>query len=1239
MALKRPLRWLLYLFAALVLLVGAGLAYVLNSGVQTSYALKALRQTDPQAKLDKVALGLSGGEISGLELTTGGYKVNLGQAQLQYSLSNLLFGNIKVIDRVTLTGLVVDASHPAPAAATPATAKKADSGPPNATLAALLIKQADFSGTVLLPNQRTIAANLTARDLGAGSTGHAEGQLGFKDSSANATVKDMSVQAKLDLTCDAKFVPQKIAFDAEFAATLAQQAQPTRLQASLNVAAPAGSAARKFTLTVGQPGAAASLLALDGNYADNGSLAGDFSLNCTRAQIEPFAFGAKLPDFSAHGAGQFASDPAAGSASLKGNLNAKASGLEVFQPQLRALGAVQVNADLDVAWASDALAAKQIHLTLAPDNGQAVATLDLLKPMTVAVKKHDGGASDFEITQGSGPGLAQLTLQQFPLAWVTPFLPANISVTGNSLSGQANLGTGNNGAILLQTNTPLNIGNLSVTQDNKPLLAGATLVVDASANYQAGDTVAVVRQILLATGNTTFAQFSANVTLHNATTAADKTASLSVTSGHLAVALDQLRLQPLAKEWGDSVPATPLLLDATFALQKAAGETGAYTVPAAEMRVAAPNAPGPAYAEVKLLQALTVPSASNTTTAAKAAGNTTPWPVFSGNLVSAKLNQLPLALLSALTGNLQVRGNTVSADVVVRGEGADAHGEGIYSVTSNAPFSVDRLVLRQGTEPMLNGVDITGLPSARISHEGLSEFSMTGLLCTMTTGNLVAGSVQYSHPPVATGAPATLPSVKFNFNGDLHRLMSQPAVRNALADAFKRPELRDNDNLGSGNATLSGQLSPDGAFSFNADLTDWHVTYPSRKVKSIKLANASGKYAPDGSNLQITVPITAEGVDGPTNCTLKFSLTGTDKTRAFDLSLLGDSLVVDDVLALNDAFRPIPPPAAPGAAPAAAAAAPANATAAAAPSTKPDAAPFWGDFPGTAKINLKHLFYSTYQADNLNAQAQAAATKVSLDNVSAQLMGAPLTFNGNLSFEKSNAKEPYDLAAKLDVKNFDSTRYFKARDPKGTPPVDGKFTMAASASGRGANLDDLLARVQFDSKLNSSSGTLHLLDRMDKNSLAGGGLNVASTVAGIASIITGPKAPKGLTQFNDLVALLQQVKYTDLTMAARRGPNLNIELTQLVVKNPEINLTGSGRITYRPGVPIPAQPLVVNLQLDGKGKVATLLGGVGLMRAPANASAYGAGPKFAVTGTLQQPNTDNLYSLLKQAAVGNLLGK
>jgi hypothetical protein len=199
--------------------------------------------------------------------------------------------------------------------------------------------------------------------------------------------------------------------------------------------------------------------------------------------------------------------------------------------------------------------------------------------------------------------------------------------------------------------------------------------------------------------------------------------------------------------------------------------------------------------------------------------------------------------------------------------------------------------------------------------------------------------------------------------------------------------------------------------------------------------------------------------------------------------------------------------------------------------------------------------------------------------------------------------------------------------------------MAASASGRGGNLDDLLARVQFDSKLSSNGGTLHLLDRMDKNSLAGGGLNAASTIAGIASIITGPKAPNGLKQFNDLVALLQQIKYDDLTFAARRGPNLNIELTQLTVKNPEINLVGSGRITYRPGVAIPLQPLAVSLQLDGKGRVATLLGSVGLMRAPANPNAYGAGPKFAVTGSLQEPNTDALYSILKQAALGNLLGK
>jgi hypothetical protein len=1419
------LRMLLVVVGGLALLVALAIVVLLNASFQTALARWQLHEVDPRAEVAQVSLGLGGGEVDGLVVHARGRPVSVQKVTLSYSWSNLLFGPVRTLDHLELQGVEVDASGASQIAVAEsvASAGVVAADPPSAgtNWPAILIRDLSADGTVALPGQRSVAANLTGHDLGAGGTGAADLQGAFQDPAPGAAVSGIHLDSHLDLACDAQMHPQTLALSANLSAVMAGQAQPAQLRG--RVTSEQNGAAHPFQFELTQPGAGgARLLAGNGTWQNDGSCAGQFSVNCTRAQIGAVAAFAAVPNFNAQGAGQFSL--ARGAGSLQAALDLRALQFEKSQPALAALGPVQLSAAVDASWDGENLSAQSFSLLLGPDGAPPALALQLLKPLSLAWT-----GTELKITRGAGPDLMRLDLNQLPPAWLDAVLPAGWTLTGGNLSGHAVAGADESGTLVAQTNPPLQLDNFNIARGGQPWLAAATLQLDAAAEIAGGKLQVNLRRLGLSAGSTGLLQLDGNLTYGSDTGVARVDCT-----GRLAVLVDQLAQQPLGASWIGRLPPGSLRLDSTFAVSRlpnaieadaieanltqdqaslltfkllqpitipagaesgppdangdlavvqtdalpialldmflpagaqlsgdpgqgrlvvaGAGPGAGWTLRAdqpltfahsnyaegdralladanltlapqgtwtadgwqtnvqvqasavagtffngtlaanqtsdgqltttvslsgdlaalgaqplgAAWRALLPASPpqfalnatfvragttttvqsfqafvsaaagGPAMADIRLLQPVPFSSASG------ASG----WPTLDGDVLAMKLNALPLGVLSLIIPTYALSGQTATADLVLHGDGA-----GAYTVTSNQPLNVGDLTVRHQPDDALivDNLTVAGVPTVKFSNAGVLYFNAPDLDLASSGETLAQGALE-----LTLTAPA---QARLNLSGNVAQLLQQPFLR-----AY--------DNLTSGRATLAGQLQPGGDFQLSAQFTNWQARGGNRVVKTLNLSAATGKFGPAAGTWQLTAPVTADGPDGPTDCTLKLAVAPAPSGQTFDLDLSGDSLVADDLEDIVHGFQPAaaarasapssvapavvvpefaqsgeenetPLPGAPATpvgtvpnpAPAPGVANPATAVA---PVWPP---PFWGALTGNAAVDLKRFVVGTVRLENPHGQANVTPQQVTLGNFSAVIANGTLNASAAVSYDPANSTaEPYALQAKVSLTGFNVAQYFREHAPRQKPPMEGTLDFAGVASGQGADANDLAQRVQFDFTLNSTNGTFNVLDTAAKNHSEE--LTLASDFAGMVGIaagMAGKNGPTEVKQFNELVTLLGTIPYNKLTCETKRGPDLNINITQFEARSAELDVTGSGQVAYRPHVPIPNQSLRLTMQIAAGGQTAALFSSLGLMdAAAANSEGYAPGPAFYVNGTLQHPDFNSLYNVLVKAAMNGM---
>ncbi len=899
------------------------------------------------------------------------------------------------------------------------------------------------------------------------------------------------------------------------------------------------------------------------------------------------------------------------------NLDRKALGQNL--PRLTPAGLLTLNSKFDLALAAPAgspdavLTINTFSTTLTKGMGNVVDTYvsaNALQKISVPMKK------DAAIPAMSG-NLATIDITGFPLAVAQMFLPADMKFSGNPLKGKLLLAGagGTDAGLVVHTVQALTIEKVQFAQgvDNK--LSGVTLAISPEGSWHADNlTGSVHLQATSAAGSLA----DATVNLSQIKDAVTATVTATGQLGALAE-------QPLGLEFRNFLPKPPPQYAVSANVTLTPKDV---TIASAQASVMPAGGQGVAMADVKLNQGLTLavdPAAKpGATGMAKYV-----WPRLNGDVASVKLNGLPAGVAALALPGYRLQGRDISGDVVVRGAG-----DGNYSLTANAPITatglgVTQVVNATMSTDLVRDLTFTIKPSATFGEKGLAACGIEDLKITSGAAVLAQGSV------AATLAP-----------GDLYPQQAKISLQADLAQFLKQPVLAKFDNLSAGKMQIDGTMSPDGAVQLTADVSNWTVAGSTTVLQDMKFQNATGKYERTTGALQLNLPVKGASTEGPTDCLLALTYGPSGKAHSFSVNLSGNNLVIDDLLAIKDGLFP-PTGATPAAVvtPGKTGLAPVAVAVKAPVATDADKVPIWGDLQGTAQIKLNSIRFHAFAITNFQAGAQVSPTQAVIPGVSGTFEGAPLALNATLGFNSAQVATPYQLQTAMSFKNFDVGAYFKSRNATALPPVEGNFSISGNASGHGANLDDLIDKVQFDMALNSANGTFHLLDMVSNKPLATT-LKAVSGAAGVANVLIGlisKKAPAGnvamATSILNLLSTLDSVQYSKLVFGAQRGADLNVKLSQFDLQSPMLELTGTGQITYQAGKAIPDQPMTATLQLNAKSGIEQVLQSVHLLTSTTpGASGYMNGPQFKVGGTMQHPDYSPLYNLIAQAAANMGLG-
>jgi hypothetical protein len=273
-----------------------------------------------------------------------------------------------------------------------------------------------------------------------------------------------------------------------------------------------------------------------------------------------------------------------------------------------------------------------------------------------------------------------------------------------------------------------------------------------------------------------------------------------------------------------------------------------------------------------------------------------------------------------------------------------------------------------------------------------------------------------------------------------------------------------------------------------------------------------------------------------------------------------------------------------------------------------DSAPFWGDWVGRLAVSFDKLRTGDQDFTDVGGSFDVDHASVQLEGGHAELASKSMAnLEGSILFD-AGSESPYVLRGSASgLSNIDAAVLLPPQ-PGQDPMIEGHFTVAASLSGSGANLDELVAGTKEEFKLTAANGILRVLrtDVADavpeakepvSDSLGDVG-NFVGSVLGIKGHSIDPAKNKVSRNADTVINFTNQVSeigYDKITVTAVRGQDRSIRLSDMEMTSPDVHIRGSGQIAYVRGLPISQEPLSVELQLGVRDVLAKLLSSVGLL--------------------------------------------
>lgn len=560
-----------------------------------------------------------------------------------------------------------------------------------------------------------------------------------------------------------------------------------------------------------------------------------------------------------------------------------------------------------------------------------------------------------------------------------------------------------------------------------------------------------------------------------------------------------------------------------------------------------------------------------------------------GDFLSIYLYNLPVDMLSSFVPDYTLSGERIT------GAGVLGYRDDTYTFNATKAFELRDFSLSDKAGELLKKITISILPELTYDEERL----------TFKWRNLQA---DYGRTPVISG------------KGDFtYNVMSDQPLESAnlelaadLALLFQQPVLSSFKNVKSGKIALTANADLADRKVFNAavSLADLEARdYPDSLVSRVDIS-LTGQLK-DGT-YTATAPMHARGTGGETDVSLGLSFKPGKPDAIVYIEAKGKSLAVDDVITVAKVFGLEQKPEAAPVQPV---------------SLEPDVKPFWAGYSGKVTIGVQEVTVNQVGAfEKVAADFQMKPQGFTISKFEATLNGDSVEFKGGLNFTENSSK-PYKLGANISIPRFDVGAFFSRANPGEQPLVTGVFSLNGDVSGQAENIPRLLEVIQGTFSLQNTSGGVFRV-------LAAGGSKAQGGAAalGLLGAIAGDKI-REIDTLNRTMQFLRTVKYDLINVKAVRGNDLNIELTDFLLRGPEILLAGKGRIAYRDDLTVMSQPMTLQFQIGAKDEVAYLLNELRQLDNKKTADGYWVGPAFSVSGSLESPDASGLYGILGRYAL------
>ncbi|WP_269525367.1 hypothetical protein [Coraliomargarita parva] len=170
-------------------------------------------------------------------------------------------------------------------------------------------------------------------------------------------------------------------------------------------------------------------------------------------------------------------DSTAEEASIALEFSAKLPRPELFVPELASLGAVESGGQFEASVAGETVRVTQGRAFVA-NNGAHVMEFNLKQKLTLDAGQHYTG------------DLVELQVKQLPMSWINPWLPEGLFIQGDPVSLALLVSGESGGGLRLTSLQPVQVGPLTITQDESPLLEQVSFKIQPELLLKADRSVA-----------------------------------------------------------------------------------------------------------------------------------------------------------------------------------------------------------------------------------------------------------------------------------------------------------------------------------------------------------------------------------------------------------------------------------------------------------------------------------------------------------------------------------------------------------------------------------------------------------------------------------------------------------------------------------------------------------------------------------------------------------------------------